>query len=370
MKFGLLFLSDYHPDAYGDPSRYYGYILEQVELAEQLGFWSVWFGEHHAGGYAFGAPSVIATAAASRTRRIRLGTGVSLIPLNNPIRLAEEYAMLDVISGGRLEYAIGRGVLKYDYDIMNLEESESQARYREGTELIIKAWTSSDPFSHQGRFWKLTDYLLFPPPVQKPHPPIFASAALTPESYAWAGAMGLNLCTAFFFPMPPGQVRANIDLYRKELARNGFDIGQRSVSGVYHAYCGADPREAHATGEALVNRYFTFTGRLERRGGLHYAADYEQYHGSLATFFKGKTFDDLDRERLFMIGDPERLIERIRWVEQYYGADYLLLAPFQGGIAPDLCARSLERFAKYVMPVFADPPARASNTQPGGGGPK
>src|SRR5215469_3451412 len=349
MKFGLLYLSDYHSDSYGDPSRYYGHILEQVELAEQLGFWSVWFGEHHAGGYAFGAPSVIATAAAARTKRIRLGTGVSLIPLNNPIRLAEEYAMLDVVSGGRLEYAIGRGVLKYDYDIMGLDESESYARFREGTELIVKAWSSPGPFSHQGRFRKLTDYSLFPPPVQKPHPPIFSSAAVSPESYAWAGAMGFNLCATFFFPIPPTEIRHKIDLYRGALTEHGFDPNSRTISGVFHAYCGEDAHEARAVGENLITRYFRFTGRLEKRGGLHTAADYEHYHGSLASFFKGKTYDELDQQRLFMIGDPEALIERIRWAAEFYGAQYLLLGCFQGGISHEQCVRSLERFARYVM---------------------
>lgn len=354
MKFGLLYLSDFHADTYGDPSRYYGQILDQVQMAEQLGFWSVWFGEHHAGGYAFGAPSVIATAAAARTTRIRLGTGVSLIPLNHPVRLAEEYAMLDVLSGGRLEYAIGRGVLKYDYDIMGLDEGESYARYREGIELILKAWGANGPFSHDGRFWKLNDYTFFPQPVQKPHPPIYGSAAVSPESYAWAGSMGFNLCATFFFPLPVEEMRHNIQLYRNALMQNGFDPSQREVSGVFHAYCGEDPKEARATGEALVNRYFRFTGRLERRGGLHTAADYQHYHGSLASFFKGKSYDELDRERLFMIGDPERLIERIRWAADTYGATYLLLACFQGGISHDQCVRSLERFAKYVMPAFTE----------------
>ena len=354
MKFGLLYLSDFHADTYGDPSSYYGQILDQVQMAEQLGFWSVWFGEHHAGGYAFGAPAVIATAAAARTRRIRLGTGVSLIPLNHPVRLAEEYAMLDVLSGGRLEYAIGRGVLKYDYDIMGLDEGESNARYREGIELILKAWDSNGPFSHDGKFWKLNDYTFFPQPVQKPHPPIYGSAAVSPESYAWAGSMGFNLCATFFFPLPVRQMRHNIQLYRNALVEHGFDPHRHEVSGVFHTYCGEDPKEARATGEALVNRYFRFTGRLERRGGLHTSADYEHYHGSLASFFKGKSYDELDRERLFMIGDPETLIERIRWAADTYGATYLLLACFQGGISHDQCVRSLERFARHVMPAFAD----------------
>ena len=92
-------------------------FLNCAILAEEIGFDSVWFGEHHYSGYLFGSPPVIAMAAAARTKRIRLGTGVSLIPLNHPIPLAEEYAMLDVLSNGRLEYGIGRGFLKYSHQV-------------------------------------------------------------------------------------------------------------------------------------------------------------------------------------------------------------------------------------------------------------
>src|SRR3984893_10439444 len=152
MKFGILYNTDYYPAAHQSPSNYYAQLLEQTELAEKLGFDAVWFGEHHYSGYSFGAPSVIAMAAAARTRRIRLGTGVSLIPLHHPLRLAEEYAMLDVLSGGRLEYGIGRGFLNYAYDLMGVERSESFDRFREGTDLIIAAWTATKPFSFQGKF--------------------------------------------------------------------------------------------------------------------------------------------------------------------------------------------------------------------------
>jgi alkanesulfonate monooxygenase SsuD/methylene tetrahydromethanopterin reductase-like flavin-dependent oxidoreductase (luciferase family) len=103
VKFGLLYNTDYHAASHGPPERYYAELLDQVVLAERLGYDSAWFGEHHYSAYSFGAPAVMATAAAGRTRRIRLGTGVSLLPIHNPIRLAEEYATLDVLSGGRLE---------------------------------------------------------------------------------------------------------------------------------------------------------------------------------------------------------------------------------------------------------------------------
>ena len=136
MKFGILYNTDYYPAAHQSPSNYYAQLLEQTELAEKLGFDAVWFGEHHYSGYSFGSPSLIAMAAATRTRRIRLGTGVSLIPLHHTIRLADEYAMLDVLSGGRLEYGIGRG-------FSNTRTTSSVATRTKTTNVIVKGPISS-----------------------------------------------------------------------------------------------------------------------------------------------------------------------------------------------------------------------------------
>jgi alkanesulfonate monooxygenase SsuD/methylene tetrahydromethanopterin reductase-like flavin-dependent oxidoreductase (luciferase family) len=124
VRFGILYNIDYQPRVHGSPSTYYEQILEQVELLEDLGYDAAWFGEHHYSGYSFGNPAMIALAAASRTKRLRLGTGVSLIPLHHPLRLAEEYAMLDVLSSGRLDYGVGRGFLSYAYDLFNVNLSE------------------------------------------------------------------------------------------------------------------------------------------------------------------------------------------------------------------------------------------------------
>ena len=158
MKFGLLFNTDYHAEVHGPPAEYYAHILDEIVLAEALGFHSAWFGEHHYSAYSFGAPAVMATAAAARTNRIRLGTGVSLLPIHNPIRLAEEYATLDILSGGRLEYGVGRGFLRYALDLFGVEEDESHERYREALELILKAWTSRESFDFEGRFWNCLLY--------------------------------------------------------------------------------------------------------------------------------------------------------------------------------------------------------------------
>jgi len=137
MKFGLLYIPDYYPDRYKSASHYYGEMMEQIQHAEELGFDGVFFAEHYVGGYAFPSPPVFAAAVAQRTKRIRLGTGVTLLPLSNPIRTAEEYAMLDVLSEGRLDFGIGRGVLKAEYELFDIDEAESQGRFREALEVIL-----------------------------------------------------------------------------------------------------------------------------------------------------------------------------------------------------------------------------------------
>jgi alkanesulfonate monooxygenase SsuD/methylene tetrahydromethanopterin reductase-like flavin-dependent oxidoreductase (luciferase family) len=352
MKFGLLYNTDYYPEAHDSPSRYYGEILEQTQLAEELGYHAVWFGEHHYSGYSFGSPPVIAMAAAARTKRIKVGTGVSLIPLNHPLRLAEEYAMLDVLSEGRLEYGIGRGFLNYSYQIFGVDPEESHERYREGTKLILKAWTSEGPFSFDGRFWKLQDYTFFPKPLQKPHPPIYASGAITPESFVWAGQNGFHLSSGFFVPAAD-RIRENIGLYREALRESGFDPATREISGVYQMYCGESRKEAREHGGVYALQYFKFFDSLDRRS-MHTSAAYQLYQRGVAAPFIGKTYEELDDLRVLLIGDPDKLIEHVRWAQEFYGATYLILEVAQGGEPHEYVMRSLERFAKYVMPAFAE----------------
>jgi alkanesulfonate monooxygenase SsuD/methylene tetrahydromethanopterin reductase-like flavin-dependent oxidoreductase (luciferase family) len=354
VKFGILYNTDYYPQAHGSPSQYYGQILEQVEFEEELGFHAVWFGEHHYLGYSFGSPPVVAMAAAGRTKRIRLGTGVSLIPLNHPIRLAEEYAMLDVLSGGRLEYGIGRAFLKYSHEIFGVSEDENHERYHEGTDLIVKAWTAAGPFSYDGKFWKLEDYTFFPKPLQEPHPPIYASAVVTPDSEAFAGSRGFNLATGLFVPARE-KVREVIQLYRQTLCEHGFNPAEKDVAGVFQLYCGESQEEARRNGGQYALQYFKFFSALDQRSP-HTSKAFAHYGGGVSQIFKGKSYEELEKARLLMIGDPEFIIDHIGWAQEYYGVNYLIFEVAQGGEPHGLVMRSLERFAMHVMPVFGDGP--------------
>ncbi len=357
MKFGILYNTDYYPEAHGSPAQYYQQILEQTQFEEELGFDAVWFGEHHYSGYSFGSPPVIAMAAAARTKRIRLGTGVSLVPLHHPIRLAEEYAMLDVLSGGRLEYGIGRGFLKYSHLVFGINEDESHERYHEGTDLIVKAWMADGPFSYEGKFWKLHDYTFFPKPLQQPHPPIYASAVVTPESAVYAGSRGFHLTTGLFVPARE-KVRDIIALYRQTLCEHGFDPATREVAGVYQLYCGESQEEARRNGGQYALQYFRFFSTLDQRA-LHTSKAFEHYGGGVSRIFAGRTYEDLEQARLLMIGEPQYIIERIHWAQEYYGTNYLIFEVAQGGEPHHLVMKSLERFAAHVMPVFRKQEAQA-----------
>lgn len=355
MKFAILYNTEYYPETHGSPSTYYGQILAQTELVEDLGFDAVWFGEHHYSGYSFGSPAIMAMAAAARTASLKLGIGVSVVPLAHPIRLAEEYAMLDVLSEGRLEYGVGRGFLKYGYDLLGIDPEESHARYHEGTELIVRAWESDAPFSFSGSFWKLDNYSFFPKPLQRPHPPIYACATGTPDNFIWAGTKGFHLCTSLFAPFPQ-RTKANIELYRSALRRSGYDPAERNIAGLYQMYCGEDEKEARVHGQVYAERYLNFFAALDRRSRWHQANGLQRLYVTLVPEWlkdiarRSNGFDGQSHE--FMIGDPETLIQRIRRANEYYGTNYLILEVAQGGAPHEYVIRSLERFAKYVMPAF------------------
>ena len=337
---------------HGSASQYYGSILDQVVGLEELGYDSVWFGEHHYAGYSFGSPATMAMAAAARTSRIRLGTGVSLVPLHHPLRLAEEYAMLDVLSDGRLEWGVGRGFLRLAYELFGVDDEQSVARYREGVELVLKAWEAAgEPFSYEGTFTQVTDAECFPPPLQTPCPPVYSSGAATLDSYLWAARKGLHLATAFFIPRRDFVADA-IKQYRAGLAEAGFDPASREVLGVMQMYCGETQDEAVDQGWQYTKNYLQFFSSLDARRP-HTAKAFEAYRQRGSGRSMGDLeFDEFDRANLALIGDPHRVTEKLQWVSEFYRPDYLLLEVAQGGMPPDEVLPVCERFAREVMVRF------------------
>ena len=322
-------------------------MLGQCELLEDLGYDSAWFSEHHSGPYSFGNPALMVALAAKRTKRLKLGTGVSLLPLHHPIVLSEEYAMLDQISGGRLENGVGRGYLLHEYPWLNIPLSESLARYREAVDFIVKAWTSEGPIAFDGEFFGV---------VQKPMPRIFSSA-VSPESYAYAGSKNLDIGVAIFIPGVEA-IPGHIANYEKALADNGYSRAHRQIMGITQMYCAEDEAEALSEGKRCAENYYRFFAKLmsDHSDGPNPAAEYMKTVNAL----------DLNANNQTLFGSPASLIEKIERMRDELKIDYLQLEVAQGGCKPDDVVKVLRVFGEKVIPHFRPGGPRRSAGSPVG----
>ncbi len=214
MRFGFF---DQLPRAdWQSESQRYEDILAQIELGDELGLDTAWLGELHfiPGISCLPSPLMVLSAAAQRTKRIRLGTAVTLLPLHSPIKMAEDAATADVLSGGRLEFGVGRGAAPVYFSGYNIPQEESRERFEECLDAVLKAWTT-EKLTYQGKYYQVKDLILTPKPVQKPHPPI-RIAANSPDTFALAGKQGLSI---FASPLinPPDKLREYLAVHRDTL---------------------------------------------------------------------------------------------------------------------------------------------------------
>lgn len=348
MKYGVLYITDYRPEVHGSEAQYYADLLEEIVFAEELGFTGVFFAEHYIGGYAFPAPTILASAAAQRTQRIRLGTGVALLPLSNPVQLAEQYAMLDVLSGGRLDFGIGRGVLKAEYELFGIDESESQERYREALEVIQKTWTN-EVVRHRGKHYRVDDVSPHPRPIQKPMPPIWSACAVTPESFAWAGSRGFNpMLVPFAYPDRSILMKL-LDVYWQARDEAGFSRASAEVLGVYHLYLDPSDAAAQAKGQQHFRQYWEFFASLSGKASFQ-SKDYERYSGGIDELLLGTPYEELDQNDCVMFGSPAHCAERLDRAHRDYGINYPVFEVNFGGLGHREAMASLEMFAKEVIP--------------------
>ena len=219
MKFGIFIFGDNHPELGRSNQKYYEEVLTIGEWAEELGFDSFWLGEHHL--YWYGtcvSPPMLIAALGQRTKRIRLGPAVSVLPLHHPLLVAEEYALADNLCGGRLNFAIGSGFSPVEYKTFGMTMEEAREKYWEVFDVILKAWTQ-EKFSHQGKYYQIEDGSLYMKPLQKPLPPTWIAAS-SDDTLIRAGEMG--------FPDHGNSIRA------VHLAARG-QTKERTVYGFVHS---------------------------------------------------------------------------------------------------------------------------------------
>jgi alkanesulfonate monooxygenase SsuD/methylene tetrahydromethanopterin reductase-like flavin-dependent oxidoreductase (luciferase family) len=350
MKFGLCYIPDYHAEQSGSWQDWYEGMIAEVKHAEALGFDSAWFAEHRVPGFAFGSPALFIAACARETSRIRLGSAISLLPLNNPVRIAEDYAMADVLSGGRLDFGAGRGLYKYDYDMSNVPMNESRDRFDENLAIVRALWTA-DNVTYKGKWTTIEGHTLGPKPVQAPCPPIYVAAVRTEETYRWAGANGFSLLTApFFFPDHRDQQRL-LAVYRAALEANGHDPAKREIMAVYHMYCGETDGEVAAYADPALGRYQAFTKATDlSRQAYRDPVAYKEWQG----FFENResiTLDQMKATRA-VIGRPEECIEKVAMLTERFGLTQIAFEVNYGALPHDRVMDSMTRFAERVMPEF------------------
>jgi natural product biosynthesis luciferase-like monooxygenase protein len=344
MKFSLLHLPTFYPEVHHSDAQFYQNILEQCDRAEQLGFHSVWFAEHHFhpyGGHVSSVP-VLATAVAMRTKRIRLGSGICLIPLQDPIRVAEQFAMLDCLSGGRLEFGIGRGFQRSEYDAFECDMGDSRALFEEAHALIKKAWTE-DHFSFDGKFRQVRNLTVIPKPVQK-LPPIYVACIFTEESFTWAGTQGYNLMTVPYAAPTPNFINGRIATYQDARHAAGFNT-PGEILGVYHFYCAENPEQAIADTRGPLLRYVQSV--IDSNAEVAYSNQYQSY-SSLSEAFRGLTYETLYPHKV-IIGDPAQCAARIQEIRALGITNVSLLVDF-GGIGQAKILASMDRFEREVLP--------------------
>jgi len=236
---------------FSERQRYHD-ILAQIELGDALGFDKAWLGEiHFTRTFSVLAdPLMVLGAAAQRTSRIRLGTAVTLLPLHNPIKIAEEAAIADILSDGRLEFGVGRGVA-YQYPGFGIPSEESRARFEEALDFILKAW-NSEVFSFDGKYFQARDLSIVPRPVQSPHPPVRA-AANSPDTFPFCRAAQ----TADFrvaADQSPGEAQGGFGGLPRYAARRHFGRHCARLSGARGRESRAGPSRLRARSDALPAR--------------------------------------------------------------------------------------------------------------------
>ena len=342
--------------------RTYAEHLEAWEELDRLGYDGVGFNEHHCSPYGLmNSPNLMASAAAQRTKRLKLLIYGNLLPLHEPLRLAEELAMLDCLSNGRIISGFARGIPR-EYQVHNVPLDESRARFEEAYEIVTRAWTE-DVFSYSGKFWSYKDVAIWPRPVQRPHPPIWIPIVGSKESIEFAGRHDI--------PITPGLAGGGlrndiIRFYAKCLADAGHRITPDHMSLALNAYV-ADSKAQAVREVAPYHLYFNRTlfshgsftetaaqrkvGYVSQTSTDYVRPENQRAAALLREDFRNMTMADVERLAENMPwGTPDEVAQRIIAQAEAAGANTVQIGFNRGAMPHDMFMNQIRRFAAEVLP--------------------
>jgi alkanesulfonate monooxygenase SsuD/methylene tetrahydromethanopterin reductase-like flavin-dependent oxidoreductase (luciferase family) len=308
----------------------YRMALERIAIMDAAGYDAVWLAEHHFSSFSV-CPSVhmMGTMAAARTKRLRIGTGVSLAPFYNPLRLAEEVALLDMLSGGRVNWGAGRGFERSEFKAFGIPGEESSSRFHETVDIVLKAWTS-EKLTYEGKYYSYDAVEVLPKPLQKPHPPVWMAATSAP-AIDWAASKGFSIL------MDPHSARADLvakrRYYGEKLAAAGHSDAGRTIPMARLVAVDETAEKAR---------------EVARRAAEWTVASYigiNTHHRQEVRTFGGKPPIDYYLEDVRLHGTAESVADQIRSLQADAGMTYLLAAP--------LSRRSFTLLTDHVLPRVA-----------------
>ncbi len=366
MKFALFYEIPV-PKPWGPDSEYLAYqqTLEQAVAGDRWGWDAFWTVEHHfLQEYSHCSnPEVLYGAIAARTERIRLGYGVRLMPqpYNHPVRTAESVAVLDLLSGGRVDLGTGRSATRAELEGFGIDPTETRAMWQEAIGHVVGCWTNEE-YEFEGTYWQMPKRRVQPKPRQKPHPPLWG-ATTSEEGHRQVGELGLGLCS-FAVGVSPAEVKAKVDIYREAVAGCTEPLGayvHNAAATFTMALCAPDADQAQALARESFEWYpktgarqiGTLTDWMAERhqdlGNYAYAADMKSHDDSGALDLLSLEY--LMEANACVLGTPEQCVDACRQYEAA-GIDLLLCLVNPYKIPHEAVMTTIELMGREVIPHF------------------
>ena len=332
----------------------YNRYLDELEYAEELGFDGICVNEHHQNAYGtMPSPNLMAAALVRRTEKLKLAIVGNGLPLrDHPLRVAEEVAMLDVISGGRIISGFVRGIGD-EYFSMSIDPSTSRERFSEAHDLIIKAWTTEGPFRWVGKHYRLNYVNVWPRPLQQPHPPILIPAFGSTETMSWAAENHYTYLSVF---APSKLLKRWFDGYREGARAAGYEAPRDKIGILLPIYVAETDRQAHAEGRQYVTWLYHkgLKHKFEHLFPPGYMTDHSwgRFLQSGLGAYSDVSYEDLVAQGYAVVGSPDTVRERLAELAEELGFGLVNALLHIGDMPHDHTIRNMELFAREVMPHF------------------
>jgi len=332
MRLSIFSVCDHHLDVARSLNQLYEQVLEEMELAETLGYQDYYVAEHHFHEYGvIPSPPAFLGAASQRTSRLGLGVAIANLAFHNPLLAAEEYAMVDHLSRGRLRLGVGSGYLQHEFQGFGISPEERRQRFEEALEVMVRAWQGK-PFTYQGVYHRVDNVRIAVTPYQQPHPPLWVAILHADRAYHVGRAGRSIMMVPYATCESIDALGALITAYRQGYAEAGGQ-GEPDVAVALHTYVSSSKEAAKDEAGDALRRYVVT--RL---------------------YARQRSFEELDQGELILFGDPDLVAGRLRKLAAM-GVTHLMALMNFGALEPERVRRSMTLLAQEVMPRVAAAPS-------------